>query len=491
VEAVFSFLYTGEIKDEFAPFTLPEDLVPGSYLMIFTVMGHDKKIIAKTEKAIYYLADKSWEFEDIKVCYPGISVTHLIPPGAMVLFEASVSAAAGLDPYIAWYSGRNRIGGGKVSDGAGKLLWEIPNQDGFVRIRAEALPFPPIGRQNSQSAYSPAGPLLKGKVKELSIPVSSKGEIRGALAPLIESAEIEGEKTLQYYYQFAGNLKDSKNAEKSSDLVLLKTNGKEETPSPLWLSSGTLYGLQVGPENIYRGPAFPLETAPGDTEHFSFIFRLKPMADGILFTASLGETGMKLSREDGKAALTLTVDGQIETLNAEIPEGDEFITLPVDIVIKAAAVTNIALRQGYLDEGSRLTVSFGGQEKSLALPDLPRGSLSIRLGSEKAAIPAPKEDAVKKAAESPAPEAADETPPETVLSETALLEPVILEPVLSETALSEPVILGPVLPGPTEPVSAPALIKAQDLPVMILDEFVLLRWKEKPRVVASGASPEA
>jgi hypothetical protein len=465
-ETVSSFLYTSEIKDGLSPFTLPEDLAPGPYMMIFTVMGHDKKIITKAEKAIYYLADRLCELEDIKVYYPGVSATHLVPPGAMVLFEASVSAGDGLDPYIAWYSGRKRIGGGKLSDGAGKLLWEIPNQGGFVRIRAEALPFPPIAGQSLQSAYSPAGPVLKGRVRELSIPVSLKGEIGSALAPVIEAAETEGEKTLQYYYQFAGNLKDSKSAEKSSELVPVKTDAKEETPAhpppPLWLASGTLYGLQVGPGNIYKSPAFPLETAPGYTEYFSFAFHLKPMADGILFDVSLGETGMELSGKEGKAALTLTIGEQSETLNAEIPAGDEFITLLVDIALKTAAETNNAL-QDYLDDGSRLTVNFGGGEISLELPAPPRGLGSIRFGSEKAAVPAtdaktePKEEAVKKDAED--------------ATETAELEAVNLE-----TA---------------EPVTEPALIKEQDFPVMILDEFVLLRWKEKTRVVAPEASPEA
>ncbi|MDR0718598.1 MAG: hypothetical protein LBF78_03105 [Treponema sp.] len=471
-EAVSSFLYTTEIKDGLPPFTLPEDLAPGPYMMIFTVMGHDKKIIVKAEKAIYYLADRPWELEDIKVYYPGVSATHLIPPGAMVLFEASVSAGDGLDPYIAWYSGRKRIGGGKLSDGAGKLLWEIPNQGGFVRIRAESLPFPPIDGQNPQSAYSPAGPVLKGKVRELSIPVSLKGEIGSALAPVIEAAETEDEKTLQYYYQFAGNLKDSKSAEKSSELVPVKTDAKGETPAPLWLASGTLYGLQVGPGNMYKSPAFPLETAPGYTEYFSFIFHLKPMADGILFDVSLGEIGMELSRKEGNAALTLTIGEQSETLNAEIPEGDEFITLPVDIALKTAAETNNAL-QDYLDEGSRLTVNFGGEEISLALPAPPRGLGSIRFGSEKAAVPAtgaklePKEEAVKKDAEA----AAETAELEAVNSETAELEAANFET--------------------TEPVIAPVLIKEPDFPVMILDEFVLLRWKEKTRIVASKALPEA
>jgi hypothetical protein len=468
-EAVSSFLYTSEIKDGLPPFILPEDLAPGPYMMIFTVMGHDKQIIAKAEKAIYYLADKPCELEDIKVYYPGVSATHLIPPGTMVLLEASVFAGNGLDPYIVWYSGRERIGGGKLSEGAGRLLWEIPNQSGFVRIRAEALPFPPIGGQNPQSAYSAAGPVLKGKVRELSIPVSLKGEIGSALAPVIEAAETGGEKALQYYYQFAGNLKDSKSAEKSGELVPVKADAKEETPADppsLWLASGTLYGLQIGPENIYRSPAFPLETTPGNTGHFSFIFHLKPMADGVLFDVSLGEAGMELSRKEGKATLTVTVGEQSETLDAEIPAGEEFITLPVDIALKAAAETNNAL-QDYVDEGSRLTVNFGGEEKSIALPAPVRGLGSIRFGSETAAVPAagaklePKEEAVKKDAAAAA-EAADET----------------AEPPAADFET-------------TEPAGAPALIKEPDLPVMILDEFILLRWTEKTGADASKASPEA
>jgi hypothetical protein len=100
---------------DFPSFTMPLDMEPGPFVMVFEVFGKKDVRISKTEKNFYYLAGENYDITDVSVYLPGIvSPAHLIPPGTVVLLDAKIQAGKSLDPYIAWYNGKTCIGEGRV-----------------------------------------------------------------------------------------------------------------------------------------------------------------------------------------------------------------------------------------------------------------------------------------------------------------------------------------------------------------------------------------
>jgi hypothetical protein len=229
---------------------------------------------------------------------------------------------------VAWYNGKIPISHGRLSEGAGSVLWEIPNQTTFLQLRAEALPFPPIGstvEASGKDIYPDAswtGNVLKGKARTVSLPVSSKGEIPGALAPLLEKHE-----DVLHYYRFSGDLQDSLNSLPAGDILPLSPDYSK----PLWLPAGYVYGLAVGGGDMYRLPV-------DKGEHFLILLSFKSLQEGVFFTVYPGNTSamspsLELSREGEQIVLELTSGDLQERIFMDIPSGEEFITLAAEFTI--------------------------------------------------------------------------------------------------------------------------------------------------------------
>ncbi|MDR2619352.1 MAG: hypothetical protein LBC62_10820 [Treponema sp.] len=360
------------MDQDLPPFTLPQDLEPGAYMMVFQVLGRDRQLLAKTEKPVYYLADLDYRIDGINAYLPGASSgSHLIPPGTVVLLEALIEADEGLDPYIVWYNGRNRIGTGKLSDGLGQILWKVPAQTGFQNLMAEVVPFPPVSGRDSPVAAARAPRVLGGKVRELSLPVSAKGEAQGPAG----SVEKEDGK-ISALYRLSGNLQDSYARSPENELIPWDFENEISGKAPRWLPGDSIYGLAVGPEDTYSVPLAAMQQGPGRLGSFSF--RFKPLRDGVLFRADFvtienSSTGpvLELILETGALVLSVTAGEQQERISMDLPLGAEFITLLLNITIR----------------DDSFSAALGQDEKTLALDHPLTGEGIYRFGRKAAVSP--------------------------------------------------------------------------------------------------------
>jgi hypothetical protein len=302
--------------------------------MMFQVLGGKGKVFSKTEKTLFYLADSDYSIDEISALLPGYSSdSYLMAPGTVVMLDAKVSAGEGLVPYIVWYDGKKQISEGSISEGRGRMLWEIPEGNGFRLLRAEVFPFPPAGKNGVPGAYSESGETVRGQIKELSLPVSLKGE-----APEYFSQQNDGKGKFTRYYLLAGDLRDSINPQPGNALT-------RDTGTPQWLCSGGIYGLAVGPLDMYR---IPPEYAGGEPHAAEpewnkkeFSFRCKLLRDGSVFSAFLAGCSVNLSREKENLVLILKADGNSGEAKVEtaLPAGGDFTTFTVSFSFRDKGLT--------------------------------------------------------------------------------------------------------------------------------------------------------
>ena len=307
-------------------FTMP-DFDAGPYLMIFQVYGKNQVLLSKSEKSVFYMADQVCEITDIGVCLPAWSVpSHLIPAGITVMLEAGIKTGPELDPYIYWYNGRSRIGEGKISDGANRLLWNVPSSPGFHNIRAEVIPFPPLqGDEPAAQAVTRSTRMHRGMARELSLPVTARTQLQGALEELPDLIPDDGEMLCDF--RFAGNLEDSVNPE-------IAIAGK-----PVWHSAKGMYGLSAGPD-FYRLPfVFP-------ENRILFVTRFFLMNDGILFNFSFGtddgfgnhKNNISISRAEDSFSFFSTIDEKDENESSDIRITDDYQILILDFSVSETSL---------------------------------------------------------------------------------------------------------------------------------------------------------
>jgi hypothetical protein len=359
--------------DQYLPaFLIVEDLDIGRHNLVFQVMG-EKEILYRTFKPIYFIGDAKFTLGEIQSFLPvAITGGRLIPPGINVMLGTEISADPRLDPYIIWHSGKKIIAQGRLSDGANYLLWKTPEQTGFHSIRAEVFPLLPSDRMPGN---------MIGKIKELSLPVSSKSEgIRHFSDP---SGEFIS------WYQLWGTLDDAK-APSNAGRRLASLYAQ----SPRWMPFGGMYGLLVGRDDSYALPGMPFKLS-GDAEGRGRIWlHLAALSEGAIVNIRFagGETpapqeagGSPLGTADLDLAFTgdaliLRIASndlsQEESLELHGDETNGFITLLVDFVItrdrldaelrledaaKTTGLLSLALAAPVSGEG---TVRFGSSEYS-------------------------------------------------------------------------------------------------------------------------------
>jgi hypothetical protein len=315
----------------FPRFSMPLDLKPGPYVMSFQVYGR-RGAISKTDKNIYYLAGEDYNITHISAHLPGrVSPSHLIPQGTVVLLNAAITAGNALDPYIAWYNGKICIAEGRVSQGANQILWETPSYTSFQNIRAEVVPFPPL-HNNYRSAAASGRPdrILLGKSREISLAVSTAGRFVPSLSGLLNSVETDQQGVVLRDYQLSGTLSDSINPQTVNALKQIAARNEEN--SSRWLPANEIYGLGIGPDDIYELPSFSLDSK---NERLLFILDFVSLNKGTLFSASFKNQGVEitLSREE-ELILTLVSETWEEQLPLKIPLRDSFITLLLDITLR-------------------------------------------------------------------------------------------------------------------------------------------------------------
>jgi hypothetical protein len=298
----YTFVHVFRLDKQLPAFPLPETLEIGQYNFNFQVIG-EKEILYRIEKPVYYVGSSEFSLENLSAYLPGVSRgAHLIPPAITVLLESQIISGEELDPYIVWYSGRKRISEGRVSEGKDRLFWKTPGETGFHTIWIEVFPFKPDTASNSE---------IKGITRELSLPVSSKAECSGYFT--------ENTAKIAQWYQFRGDLQDSKEAPASEKA--LRAAGQ-----PRWLPAGDLYGLAIGPGDTYSGSAVAFtpgnEEADKDKKAGRFLLRFKPLSGGNVFTA---EFAAESSPSD---ALLMAFDYTAETLVLRLHGSGGILEIP-------------------------------------------------------------------------------------------------------------------------------------------------------------------
>ena len=346
-------------------FFMPENLQIGQYTLVFQVLG-EKETLYQTEEAIYYLGNAKFNLKEIQMYLPGASLgPRLVSPGMTIMLEARLDFDPRLDPYIIWYNGKKLISEGKLSEGAASFLWEAPEQTGFHSLRAEAFPF--SARQG-----------IAGSSREIAIPVSSK-----ALSADIVAGSV---RELVHWYQFGGDVQDSTPPISAEKALLFP----EENP-PRWSPMGYTYGLSAGPDAAYLLPR--VSFSGGKTEGGGqFLLRLKPLAEGAIFSAvfaSAAPSGealeMNLALKGETLTLNLGAPGKAaEALSAPVVSvSGDYITIAIDFSIQPNRF-EAALNPAYFTEA-------GAEERSLLADDV----AEIRAGGIGLAAPLNGECGVK------------------------------------------------------------------------------------------------
>jgi hypothetical protein len=307
-------------------FPLPENLEIGQYIMVFQVIGAQNALY-EIDLPFYFLGDAAFALDDVRSHLPSVSAgSYLIPSGEQVLLEALIDADPRLNPYLVWYSNKRKIGEGYLADGANYLFWEAPEKTGFQSISVEVFPFLPSAK-------------IKGLIKELSLPVSKKDPNRGAFSQNADQYAL--------WYRFEGNLSNVR-----SPADNLKFLVPQENRGPQWLPWAGIYGLSIGPDDVYRLPGSPFQLTEGEQGRGRLLFRVKLLADGTLFKAAFREfrtsadvLGLDLSYRRNALNLVITEKPKrqntaeesrtyTETINLHPGLTEDFIVVFIDFEIR-------------------------------------------------------------------------------------------------------------------------------------------------------------
>jgi len=286
------------LDENLSSFPVPANLPMGKYFLNFHVMS-GKNILQRTERAIYYLGEKSFSFNGINMYMPGITeAPQVIPKDTNIMLEAVMDFDGSLNPYIIWYDGKRKISEGKISDGAGMFFWQAPEQSGFFSLRAEVFP-----NENLSE--------LKGYQNEVSMLVTSKSKDFDLISEDIPQ--------MTHWYTFEGNLNDSKTASAVSALKPASGN------IPVWKGVNGTYGLITGQNNVISLPK--VRVPNGAIKTWQTLFRFKTLDDGVIFSVFFGDTGdISLSLIKNGKNLLLVLQSFQETVS-------QVLNLPVGSII--------------------------------------------------------------------------------------------------------------------------------------------------------------
>jgi len=352
------------LAQELPYFPLPKNLEIGPYILVFEALGQ-RETLSHTETNILYLGSAEFNLKDVSMYLSGLSGSQLISPGTTVMLETRLDFDSRLDPYVIWYNGKNIIREGKISEGAGNILWTAPEQAGFYSLRMEAFPFYLKRRTN-----------FIGLSREIALPVSPKAvslgyffentegtarsplsagtaypeqmQLISAMAAAEDSAEAFEEESLPtppsppellQWYQFEGSLRNA-----ASPLTSRQTLTPSNESSPHWAAAGQSYGLSTGPDDPYL--LSPINFFLNDQEEGGgiLLLHIRPPTEGIIFnvlfplrSSSTDGVWMDMIKEKNVIALRL----RSESSTVEIPlyftafEAEGFIPVAVEFYIRS------------------------------------------------------------------------------------------------------------------------------------------------------------
>jgi hypothetical protein len=367
VESVVTFIRVPRLDQRLPAFIIPEELPMGYYTLVFQVLGR-RDVLYRTEKPIYYIADAEFELTDLQSYLPDDGGGRLPSPGDNVLLEAFINADERLTPYVVWYSGKQTIAEGYVSEGADRLMWKVPEQPLFHTIRAEVFPVMPDERSRRS---------ITGTVKELLVPVSTKNERKKA-----EEADA-----FAHWYDFGGTLEDDNNPGDSQyDLIPLGAT------VPAWKPYAGFYGLALASGDQYEIPLGFAElkqneqglgriklhaAAPENGPVLDLNLNRRDSSDAVHISVSLAEAGLVLSIEAGEERYEETLareGGEYSSILFEYKLSSQYLAVTLSLNDNAAVSREPDLSElslagtGTLRLGSGVAVSVpdGDGEAAIA-----------------------------------------------------------------------------------------------------------------------------
>jgi hypothetical protein len=349
------FIQVARLDQRLPAFIFPEDLPIGYYTMVFQVLGQ-KEVLYQTEKSVYYIADAQFELTDLQSYLPDVLAGgHLASPGDNILLEALVDADERLTPYAVWYSGKQSIAEGYVSEGAARFMWKVPEEAVFHTIRVEVFPIMPNERIRRN---------ISGKTKELLFPVSIKNERK-------KTAGEEGE--FAHWYDLGGTLRDVYNPSESA--YELAPVG---AAVPVWKPHAGLYGLSLAEGDQYDLPVAFAVLNPNEQGRGRIKFQFAPLGTGRIVDLNL-DTADSSDSEPVAAAVSLTEAGLVLSLERGAERLEEILALEAgdySSVFFEYTITSRYLEIG-LSHSSRVSLKLDLGESSASLT----GTGTLRLGS--------------------------------------------------------------------------------------------------------------
>jgi len=406
--------FTGEMP----PFPLPKNMEIGPYSLVFeAVSKYDT--LSVTELDMFYLGSAEFRLKDISMYLPWLSDNRLIPVGSTVMLEAGLDFDSRLSPYVIWYNGRNIIGEGSMSEGAGNILWNAPEQSGFYTLRVEVLPYQlnkrnftgisrditlPVSVKASQTAYffengpvyAAKKPLSSGTVydeqvklvtAQLAALAAAKKEASARSASAAAKAEnaekpvpvMPERPELLRWYRFDGNL----------DEVSLKpewTFAPAEEKIPRWAGVGQSYGLSAGPDDIYLLRPITFFRKGQDQGGGIFLFYIRPVSEGTVFSAFFPtlasvKDGVWMDMVTKRNSITLRLKTKGTTVEMPLHtyySGErKFIPIVVEFYVRPYRL------EAKLSLGENLSTQSAAGE--IRLPSALAGDVRIKLGVDKTA----------------------------------------------------------------------------------------------------------
>jgi hypothetical protein len=349
-------------------FSVPPKLEIGSYSLVFEALGR-RSTLSHTETDIYYLGNIEFYLKDISLYLPGVPGSQLIQPESTVLLEASLDFDKRLDPYLIWYRGKTVVSEGRVSEGAGSLLWKAPEQAGIYPMRLEAFPF--RLKQN-----------LSGILREISLPVSPKAvNTSYFFADGSKYSAPPSVPELLQWYQFNGNLLDSTST-LTNERQLVSINNKR----PHWAAVKQNYGLSIGLDDSYSVSPVNFIKAKHDQGGGIFLFHLRPITEGdifsVFFPSQLSPTEgaqIHMTSENNNIVLHLGTNGKIveASLHVTIPEAQAFIPVVVKFFIRPHAIeAKLSLGEDPLIQHEAMGIRLSGPltgEGKIIIGTAPKG----------------------------------------------------------------------------------------------------------------------
>jgi len=379
---------------EMPSFLLPKNMETGPYNLVFKALGISNTLLSLTETDIFYLGNVEFRLNGISTYLPWLSDNRLIPPGTTVMLEANLDFDSSLNPYVIWYNGRNIIGEGNIKEGAGNILWKVPEQPGLYSLRLEVLPY--LLKRN-----------LTGIFREITLPVSAKASQTGyffeigsdhpAKRPLVAgnayAEQVQStagltanadKPVLPYpelirWYRFDGNLNESSLIPER----MFEPVGKK---APRWAAVGQSYGLSAGPDDIYLLRPIRFFSKEQNQGGGIFLFNIRPAAEVTVFSAFFP---LLASASDGvwmdmsMRENTITLRLKTKSASVEIPVSPDYSVEQgfIPIVVEFYIRPNRFEAKLSLGEGSSMQSMAGG----IRLPGALTGESRIRLGVDKTA----------------------------------------------------------------------------------------------------------